>query len=99
MRRPVCRPTARRIPFSLLALDDRINPVSFANGTAYTLPGSGMSSVAGDINGDAVPDVVTGHSSGVTTFLNSGKGALSNPVSMGLGSMFFNFGQTIKLAD
>src|SRR5262245_32190206 len=90
------RPHFRRSFVRLEALESRMNPVSFAAGVGYSTPSNAMSIAAGDFNGDGIPDVVTGNVSGVTTYINSGSGALTNATTLGIGS---GFARTIRVAD
>ncbi len=96
MRSPVRSHTARRYPLLVQVLESRVNPVSFASPVGYFTPSNAMSIAEGDFNGDGIPDVVTGNISGVTTFINDGSGALTNPTTLALGT---GFPRSIRVAD
>src|SRR5262249_27748585 len=95
MRRSRLRPTAPRPVLQLLQLEDRVNPVSFANPVSYE--GGGGDVVTADFNGDGKLDAVVTSLNGVAVYLGAGNGTFSTSTILGFGVS--SFIARLRLAD
>ena len=86
--RSSCPKRSNRRRVRLLVLEDRTTPVTFADAVAYQTEGNPSHLATADLDGDGDLDVVFTSPSGVNTFQNDGKGALSNLVTLGVGGIF-----------